>query len=114
MPVDAPGLTIVARPAGRPGEKLEHGAALFSRRYGQSTAVLVFERVFVPWERVFFAGEWEHSGSLTYHYATHHRHSCIAARAGFGDLLIGAGALMCEANGFDPWATAAALKIALE
>ena len=42
---------------------------------------------------------------LTYHYATHHRHSCIAARAGFGDLLIGAGALMCEANGFsDPGA----------
>ncbi|KFB68442.1 4-hydroxyphenylacetate 3-hydroxylase N-terminal domain-containing protein [Candidatus Accumulibacter vicinus] len=102
LPVDAPGLTIVARPAGRPGDKLEHGAALFSRRYGQSTAVLVFDRVFVPWERVFFAGEWEHSGSLTYHYATHHRHSCIAARAGFGDLLIGAGALMCEANGFDP------------
>jgi 4-hydroxybutyryl-CoA dehydratase/vinylacetyl-CoA-Delta-isomerase len=102
VPVDAPGLTIVARPAGRPGEQVEHGAPLFSRRYGQSTAVLLFERVFVPWERVFFAGEWEHSGSLTYHYATHHRHSCIAARAGFGDLLIGAGALMCEANGFDP------------
>jgi 4-hydroxybutyryl-CoA dehydratase/vinylacetyl-CoA-Delta-isomerase len=39
---------------------------------------------------------------LTYSYATHHRHTCIAARAGFGDLLIGAGALMCEANGFDP------------
>src|SRR5204863_608245 len=38
----------------------------------------------------------------TYSYATHHRHTCIAARAGFGDLLIGAGALMCEANGFDP------------
>ncbi|WP_374691175.1 4-hydroxyphenylacetate 3-hydroxylase family protein [Accumulibacter sp.] len=102
LPVDAPGLTMVARPAGRPGEKLEHGAALFSRRYGQSTAVLVFDRVFVPWDRVFLAGEWEHSASLTYHYATHHRHSCIAARAGFGDLLIGAGALMCEANGFDP------------
>ncbi|MBK8386388.1 MAG: 4-hydroxyphenylacetate 3-hydroxylase [Candidatus Accumulibacter sp.] len=102
VPVDAPGLTMVARPAGRPGEKLEHGAALFSRRYGQSTAVLIFERVFVPWERVFFAGEWEHSGAVTYNYATHHRHSCIAARAGFGDLLIGAGALMCEANGFDP------------
>jgi 4-hydroxybutyryl-CoA dehydratase/vinylacetyl-CoA-Delta-isomerase len=46
--------------------------------------------------------EWEHSQVLTYSYATHHRHSCIAARAGFGDLLIGAGALMCEANGLDP------------
>ena len=100
--VDDPGITIVSRPAGRPGDKLEHGDALFSRRYGQATAVVMFDRVFVPWERVFYAGEWEHSQVLTYSYATHHRHSCIAARAGFGDLLIGAGALMCEANGLDP------------
>jgi 4-hydroxybutyryl-CoA dehydratase/vinylacetyl-CoA-Delta-isomerase len=100
VPCDADGVTIIARPAGRPGEK----AALFSNRYGQSTGVVVFDRVFVPWERVFLAGEWEHSSHLTYSYATHHRHSCIGARAGFGDLLIGAGALMCEANGFDPGA----------
>jgi 4-hydroxybutyryl-CoA dehydratase/vinylacetyl-CoA-Delta-isomerase len=104
LPCDAPGLTLVSRPAGRPGDPVEHGAPLFSRRYGQATAVLVFDRVFVPWERVFYAGEWEHSQVLTYSYATHHRHSCIAARAGFGDLLIGAGALMCEANGLDPGA----------
>lgn len=102
VPVDAEGLTIVARPAGRPGEKLEHGDALFSRKFGQSTGVCLFDRVFVPWDQVFLAGEWEHSGHLTYSYATHHRQTCIGARAGFGDLLIGAGALMCEANGFDP------------
>ncbi len=104
VPIDAPGLTIIARPAGRPGEP-EHGAALFSSKYGQSTAVCMFDRVFVPMERVFFDGSdnsWAHSGHLTYSYATHHRHTCIGARAGFGDLLIGAGALMCEANGFDP------------
>jgi 4-hydroxybutyryl-CoA dehydratase/vinylacetyl-CoA-Delta-isomerase len=100
--IDSPGITIVARPAGRPGDRIEHGEPLFSRKYGQSTAVVIFDKVFVPWERVFYAGEWERSGELTYNYATHHRHSCIAARAGFGDLLIGAGALMCEANGFDP------------
>jgi 4-hydroxybutyryl-CoA dehydratase / vinylacetyl-CoA-Delta-isomerase len=102
VPIDAPGVTIVSRPAGRPGEKLEHGDALFSRKYGQATAVVMFDRVLVPWERVFCEGEWEHSHVLTYSYATHHRHSCIAARAGFGDLLIGAAALMCEANGLDP------------
>ena len=102
VPVDAPGITMIARPAGRPGEKLEHGDALFSRKYGQSTAVVMFDKVFVSHDSVFYAGEWEHSGHLTYSYATHHRHTCIAARAGFGDLLIGAGALMCEANGFDP------------
>jgi 4-hydroxybutyryl-CoA dehydratase/vinylacetyl-CoA-Delta-isomerase len=95
VPLDAEGLTIAARPAGRPGEN----AAKFSARYGQSTGVLMFDDVFVPWEKVFMAGEWEHSGPLVTTYATHHRHSCIAARAGFGDLLIGAGVLMAEANG---------------
>ncbi|MBI2312365.1 MAG: 4-hydroxyphenylacetate 3-hydroxylase [Betaproteobacteria bacterium] len=98
VPVDAPGITIVSRPAGRPGQP----AAQLSSRYGQSVAVVMFDNVFVPWERVFLAGEWEHSGFLTTTYATHHRHTCIAARAGFGDLLIGAGVLMCEANGLDP------------
>ena len=104
VPIDAPGLTIVARPAGRPGEKVEHGEPLFSRKYGQSTGVCIFDRVFVPLDSVFYAAA-QHLGTLghlTYTYATHHRHTCIGARAGFGDLLIGAGALMCEANGFDP------------
>lgn len=97
-PIDAPGITIAARPAGRPGEN----AAKFSAKYGQSTGVVIFDDVFVPWERVFLAGEYEEGGYLTTSYATHHRHSCMAARAGFGDLLIGAGALMIEANGLDP------------
>ncbi len=95
VPIDAPGLTIVARPAGRPGET----RALFSAHYGQTTGVCVFDNVFVPWERVFLAGEWQHSEFLTKSYATHHRHTCIGARAGFGDLLIGAGASIMEANG---------------
>lgn len=97
VPVDAPGVTIVARRAGRPGE----AAAKFSAKYGQSTGVVIFEDVFVPHDRVFLAGEHEEGGFLTTSYANHHRHSCIGARAGFGDLLIGAGALMIEANGLD-------------
>jgi 4-hydroxybutyryl-CoA dehydratase/vinylacetyl-CoA-Delta-isomerase len=97
VPVDAPGVTIVARPAGRPGE----AAAKFSAKYGQSTGVVIFDDVFVPHDRVFLAGETEEGGFLTTSYATHHRHSCIGARAGFGDLLIGAGAVMIEANGLD-------------
>lgn len=97
VPVDAEGVTIVARRAGRPGE----AAAKFSGKYGQSTGAVIFEDVFVPWDRVFLAGETEEGGFLTTSYATHHRHTCIGARAGFGDLLIGAGALMFEANGLD-------------
>ena len=95
VPIDAKGLTIIARPAGRPGEE----KAIFSGKYGQTTAVCVFDKVFVPWERVYLCGEYEHAEFVTKSYATHHRHTCIGARAGFGDLLIGAGALMVDANG---------------
>ncbi|MFT4098730.1 MAG: 4-hydroxyphenylacetate 3-hydroxylase N-terminal domain-containing protein [Rhodoblastus sp.] len=98
VPVDAPGVTIVAKRAGRPGDS----GAPFSVKYGQSVGVVIFDDVFVPHERVFMAGETEEAGFLTTSYATHHRHSCIGARAGFGDLLIGAGAHMIEANGLDP------------
>lgn len=97
VPVDAAGVTIVARPAGRPGE----AAAKFSGTYGQSTGVVIFDDVFVPHDRVFLDRQTEEAGFLTTAYATHHRHSCIGARAGFGDLLIGAGALMTRANGLD-------------
>lgn len=97
VPVDAEGVTIVSRPAGRPDDPAAH----FSAKYGQSTGVVRFDDVFVPWDRVFMAGETVEAGLMTTAYATHHRHSCISARAGFGDLLIGAGALMAEANGLD-------------
>ncbi|MEP1472628.1 MAG: 4-hydroxyphenylacetate 3-hydroxylase N-terminal domain-containing protein [Halieaceae bacterium] len=98
VPLDAKGLTIISRAAGRPGDP----AAKFSAKYGQSTAVCMFKNVFVPWDKVFMAGEYQHSEYLVTNYASHHRHSCIGARAGFGDLLIGAGALMSESNGLDP------------
>ncbi len=105
VPADAEGVTISARPSGRPGRE----AAKFSGRYGQSTGVVMFDDVFVPWDRVFLDGgskdAWRHSHLLTRIYATHHRHSCIGARAGFGDLLIGAGVLMSQANGLEPETT---------
>ncbi|HSO41635.1 MAG TPA: 4-hydroxyphenylacetate 3-hydroxylase N-terminal domain-containing protein, partial [Rhodospirillales bacterium] len=58
VPVDASGVTIIARPAGRPGE----AAAKFSAKYGQSTGVVIFDDVFVPHDRVFLAGETEEGG----------------------------------------------------
>ena len=53
VPVDAPGVTIVARPAGRPGES----AAKLTGKYGQSTGVVHFDDVFVPHERTFLMGQ---------------------------------------------------------
>lgn len=95
VPVDADGVTIIARPAGRPGQP----GAKFSAVFAQSVGIVHFENVFVPWEKVFIDGQIDAAKHLTHSFASHHRHSCIGARAGFGDLLIGAGALMLEANG---------------
>lgn len=95
VPVDAPGLRMIARPAGRPGD----AEAPFSSRFGQCTALLVFEDVFIPWERVFLDGEHAYAGRLAEAFANHHRQSCIGCRAGLGDLIIGAAATMAEQNG---------------
>lgn len=97
IPIDAPGVELVSREAGRPGQS---GAPLTSR-YGQATAQILFDDVLVPWDRVFLAGEWQLAGSLTESFATHHRLSCIGARAGLGDMLIGATASLAESNGLD-------------
>jgi len=98
VPIDAKGIEMVSRQAGRPGES----TAVLSSRYGQATAQILFNDVFVPWERVFMAGEWKYAGSLTESFSIHHRLSCIGARAGLGDILIGASASIAESNGLDP------------
>ncbi|MFS0574042.1 4-hydroxyphenylacetate 3-hydroxylase N-terminal domain-containing protein [Sporosarcina sp. 179-K 3D1 HS] len=93
--VDEPGLKMIAKPAGRPDD----AEAPFSSNFGQSTAMVIFDNVFIPWSRVFLCGEWEFAGDLAEAFANHHRHSCIGARAGLGDMIIGASALMAEYNG---------------
>ncbi|MGH7802613.1 MAG: 4-hydroxyphenylacetate 3-hydroxylase family protein [Thermodesulfobacteriota bacterium] len=98
VPVDTKGIEMVSRQAGRPGES----SAELSSRYGQATAAILFDDVFVPWDRVFLAGEWQFAGALTEAFAIHHRLSCIGARAGLGDMLIGASATMADYNGLDP------------
>ncbi|TWI58961.1 4-hydroxyphenylacetate 3-hydroxylase family protein [Halalkalibacter nanhaiisediminis] len=98
VPVDAPGLKMIAKPAGRPGDS----EAPFSSNFGQSTALVIFNNVFIPWDKVFLCGEWEYTGKLAEAFANHHRHSCIGARAGLGDMIIGASALMSEYNGLPP------------
>src|SRR5579884_378118 len=98
IPINTKGIEMVSRQAGRPGES----GAEFSSCYGQATAAMLFDDVFIPWERVFLAGEWQFAGALTEAFAIHHRLSCIGARAGLGDMLIGASASMADCNGLDP------------
>jgi 4-hydroxybutyryl-CoA dehydratase/vinylacetyl-CoA-Delta-isomerase len=60
--------------------------------------MVVFDDVFVPWERVFMYKEWDFAFDLVEKFAAYHRHS-YACKAGIGDVLIGAVQLIAEAQG---------------
>ncbi|HUX99384.1 MAG TPA: 4-hydroxyphenylacetate 3-hydroxylase family protein [Candidatus Deferrimicrobium sp.] len=67
---------------------------------GQEVFV-IFGDVFVPKERVFMQGEYDFSGQLVTRFAGYHRQSYGGCKAGVGDVLIGATALIAEYNGVE-------------
>ena len=98
LPSDAPGITYIL---GRQSctRKLEGGT--FDRGnlfFGGHEALVVFDDVFVPWERVFLCGEHEFAGGLVEQFASYHRQS-YACKVGVGDVLIGATQTAAEYNG---------------
>lgn len=61
--------------------------------------LMVFEDVFVPWERVFMAGEIEYAGLLVERFATLHRQNYGGCKGGVSDVLIGATTLAASHTG---------------
>ncbi|MFQ5898139.1 MAG: 4-hydroxyphenylacetate 3-hydroxylase family protein [Candidatus Methylomirabilia bacterium] len=70
-----------------------------SRRNVEIETLTLFEDVFVPWERVFLAGEWEWAGDLATTFAQFHRFTGISYKPPIGDLFIGCAQLVAEWNG---------------
>ena len=66
--------------------------------YGGQECMVVFEDVFVPWDRVFMYKEYGFSGDLVEKFAAYHRQS-YACKAGIGDVLVGATQLIAEYQG---------------
>ncbi len=65
---------------------------------GATDSYVIFEDCFVPWERVFLAGEWQHGGVLALLFALFHRHSYSGCKPALGDVLLGTAALAAEVN----------------
>lgn len=74
----------------------EHYPRGFSQ--GATDSYMIFNNCFVPWERVFLAGEWQHGGVLALLFALFHRHSYSGCKPGLGDILLGTAALAAEVN----------------
>jgi 4-hydroxybutyryl-CoA dehydratase / vinylacetyl-CoA-Delta-isomerase len=100
VPSDAAGITYIYGRQSCDTRKLEGGTFdVGNCRYGGHEAVVVFDDVFCPWERVFLCGEYAYSGLLVERFAGYHRQSYGGCKVGVGDVLIGAAAQISEYNG---------------
>jgi 4-hydroxybutyryl-CoA dehydratase/vinylacetyl-CoA-Delta-isomerase len=99
LPADTPGIIYIVGRQSCDTRKSEGGSMDQGNPfYGGHEALVVFDDVFVPWERVFMCGESDFTGELVEIFASYHRQS-YACKVGVGDVLIGAAQLVAEYNG---------------
>ncbi len=99
LPADAEGITYIMGRQSCDTRKLESGTIdRGNSLYGGHESLVVFDNVFVPWDRVFMYKEYEFAGRLVENFASYHRQS-YACKAGVGDVLIGATQNIAEYNG---------------
>lgn len=100
-PVDAEGITLICRPpVAHPG--LGDLERPYSSKFGGHVeALVIFDHVFVPWERVFMCGEWEFGLPLMDIFSSLHTMGKCGCRAASMDLAIGAVALIADYNGVE-------------
>ena len=100
VPVDTKGIFMVIGRQScdtrkREGSEMDVGNAEF----GGVEALVVFDNVFVPNDRIFMCGEAEYAGMLVERFAGYHRQSYGGCKVGVGDVLIGAAAVVADYNG---------------
>lgn len=91
IPVNTPGVIHIVGRQSSDTRKLEGETFdVGNLRFGGHEVLVIFDNVFVPWERVFMCGEYEFAGILVERFAGYHRQSYGGCKAGVGDVLIDA------------------------
>jgi 4-hydroxybutyryl-CoA dehydratase / vinylacetyl-CoA-Delta-isomerase len=105
VPADSKGITYICQYSPYSAERdqtddiYELGNPLFGQR---ETSMVVFDNVFVPWDRVFHCGEYKYSGKIVGRFARTHRMTCGGTcKVGFMNQIIGACKLVQEYKGLD-------------
>jgi len=100
IPMNTPGLTLLASAfdttAARQGSSIEYPISATHKMMETTT---VFEDVFVPWDRVFMAGEWDFAGPLALAFVEHHRFTAISYKLPLVDAFVGCALQMAQMNG---------------
>jgi 4-hydroxybutyryl-CoA dehydratase / vinylacetyl-CoA-Delta-isomerase len=98
IPIDTPGLKLIASPFLSTHGKHPDEYPLSAERKMVET-LTIFDDVFVPAERVFLAGEWQHAGELARGFVEYHRFTAISYKLPLVDALVGAALLAARVNG---------------
>lgn len=103
VPADSPGLVYIFGRQTNDSRKMEGRIDQGNAEYGivGGEALVVFDNVFVPWERVFMCGEHQYAGPLVERFAGYHRQNYGGCKTGVADVLIGATALIANYQGTD-------------
>jgi 4-hydroxybutyryl-CoA dehydratase/vinylacetyl-CoA-Delta-isomerase len=101
VPTDTAGITMIIGRQSCDTRKTEADADIDvgNKNFGGVEALVVFDNVFVPNDRIFLNGETEFAGVLVERFAGYHRQSYGGCKVGVGDVLIGAAALAADYNG---------------
>lgn len=101
VPTDSEGITIIIGRQSCDTRKLEKNADIDvgNKNFGGMEALVVFDDVFVPNNKIFLNGETEFAGMMVERFAGYHRQSYGGCKVGVGDVLIGASALSADYNG---------------
>lgn len=100
VPTDADGIVMIIGRQSCDTRKLERSQIdVGNSQFGGVEALVVFDDVFVPNDRIFMDGEYEFAGVLVERFAGYHRQSYGGCKVGVGDVLIGATALAADYNG---------------
>jgi len=99
LPAHAKGITYIYGRQSNDTRSMEAGDIdSGNAEFAGQEAMIIFDDVFIPFERVFMNGEYEFAASLVERFTTYHRCSYIC-KTGVGDVLIGAAAEIADMNG---------------
>jgi 4-hydroxybutyryl-CoA dehydratase/vinylacetyl-CoA-Delta-isomerase len=99
IPATAAGITYVYGRQSCDTRSMEGGTIDAGNcKYGGQEAMILFEDVFIPNERIFMDGEVEFASELVERFTAYHRASYVC-KTGLGDVMIGAAGAIAEMNG---------------
>jgi len=96
VPANAPGLKMIANPDHTPDDAFEYP---LSALHPVIHAMVIFDNVFIPNERIFLCGETEFAGALAVSFASWHRFTGLCYKGPVAELLLGAAMLIADYNG---------------